>query len=105
MFRASVPKTDWSKSPVAMSPVINKERERAALLQGYYDPQRRQAELNQLSSHLLGLCDELRDEARDQGKTDLRQRAQQVTDTMFEVFEELDAINHELAKSSSDLEE
>jgi hypothetical protein len=47
----------------------------------------------------------LRDEARDQGKTDLRQRAQQVTDTMFEVFEELDAINHELAKSSSDLEE
>src|SRR5215472_2817509 len=59
----------------------------------------------QLSSHLLGLCDELRDEARDQGETALRRRTQQVTDTMFEVFQELDAINHELAKSSSESDE
>ena len=96
----------WKKKREQLKNALaRKERERAALLQGYYDPQRRQTDLNQLVSHLLGLCDELRDEARDQGKTALRQRAQQVTDTMFEVFEELDAINHELAKSSSESDE
>ena len=96
----------WKKKREQLKHALaRKDRERAALLQGYCDPQRRQADLNQLSSHLLGLCDELRDEAREQGKTGLRRRAQQVTDTMFEVFQELDAINHELAKSSRESDE
>jgi predicted nucleic acid-binding Zn-ribbon protein len=80
----------WKKKREQLKHALaRKERERAALLQGYYDPQRRQADLNQLSSHLLGLCDELRDEARYQSKTALRRHAQQVTDTMFAVFQEL----------------
>jgi len=86
----------WKKKREQLKHALaRKERERATFCRGIMT---RSAD-KPAEQPLAGLCDELRDAARDQGKTALRRHAPQVTDTMFELFQELDAINHELAKS------